>query len=227
MQTDDANAQGVDALRIVVSVDGSPRATHAVAAGHRRSSVSDALMALSMSFGRRSAARLVADAAKLEASDRVVDVGCGPGTAVRVAAGRCEHASGIDPSPASVHLGRFLNRLHHRRNATVLLGRAEALPLPNQSTTVVWSTSSFHHWTSPAGGLDEVMRVLEPGGRVMVVERLVKPGARGHAVHGLTAGQLDQVVRALVAAGFADVAQVQRVAGRTTWSIVSGVRPAA
>lgn len=193
----------------------------------RPSPISDALMAASMAVGRGGAARLVADASKLVASDRVVDIGCGPGTAVRVASERCDQATGVDPSPASVHLCRWLNHLGHRHNASVVLGRAEALPLPDRSATVVWSLSSFHHWASPARGLDEAMRVLEPGGRIIVAERLVTPGARGHAVHGLTSTQLDQVMDALVTAGFTDVAQIQRAAGRTTWSLVSGVRPAA
>ena len=43
--------------------------------------ISDAQMAVSMAVGRGPAARLVADAATLVASDRVVDIGCGPGTA--------------------------------------------------------------------------------------------------------------------------------------------------
>jgi ubiquinone/menaquinone biosynthesis C-methylase UbiE len=192
----------------------------------RPSPLSDALMAASMAVGRGSAARLVADASKLVSSDRVVDIGCGPGTALRVASQRCEQATGVDPSPASVRLCRLLSRLRHRHNVSAVLGHAEALPLPERSATVVWSLSSFHHWTSPARGLDEAMRILEPGGRLMVAERLVKPGARGHARHGLTATQLDEVVGALVTAGFTDVAQVQPVAGRTTWSLVSGVRPA-
>ncbi len=44
------------------------------------------LTVLSMTAGRGPLARAVADAAELTPADRVVDIGCGPGTAVRHAA---------------------------------------------------------------------------------------------------------------------------------------------
>ena len=88
------------------------------------------------------------------------------------------------------------------------------------------SLSSVHHWEHAGRGPDEAKRILEPGSRVMVVERFVQPGARRHASHGLTEAQLDDVARALVEASFTVVAQVRRVAGRMRWSIVRGARPA-
>jgi trans-aconitate methyltransferase len=53
-----------------------------------------------MTAGHGPRVRAVADAAELTAADRVVDVGCGPGTAVRLAARRAAIATGIDPDPA-------------------------------------------------------------------------------------------------------------------------------
>ena len=194
-----------------------------------RSSISDSLMAVSMLFGRGPAARLAVVAAGLTAQDRVVDVGCGPGTAIRAASQHCKAAIGVDPSAASVRLGRLVNRfrLHRSRNTSLLPGLAEALPVPDRSVTVVWALASFHHWSDPAGGLLEAKRVLEPGGRLLVMERVVKPGARGHARHGLSVDQLDNAKLAFVRAGFTEVTREQRDTGRTTWSIVFGVRPIA
>ena len=192
--------------------------------GH--SSTADALMAVSMLFGRGPAARLAVEAGRLSLKDRVVDIGCGPGTAIRVASRQCDEAIGVDPSAASLRLGRMLNRIRRNRNAILLEGKAEALPISDGHATVVWALSSFHHWADQAGGLAEAKRVLEPGGRLMVLERLVKPVARGHALHGLTPAQLDDAKSALVEAGFTDVSREQRDAGRTTWSIVRGVMPA-
>jgi trans-aconitate methyltransferase len=50
-----------------------------------------------MTAGHGLRVRAVADAAEPTAADRVVDVGCGPGTAVRLAARRAAIAAGIDP----------------------------------------------------------------------------------------------------------------------------------
>jgi len=53
-----------------------------------------------MTAGHGPRVRAVADAAELTAADRVVDAGCGPGTAVRLAARHAATATGIGPDPA-------------------------------------------------------------------------------------------------------------------------------
>ena len=45
----------------------------------------------------RSKARLAVDLAEVSENDRVVDVGCGPGSAVREAARRGARVTGVDP----------------------------------------------------------------------------------------------------------------------------------
>jgi len=180
--------------------------------------------ALSMVFGRGKAAHCVADLAQLAPSDRVVDVGCGPGTAVRVAAARCEWATGVDPDPITLRFGRWLDSMRRRHNVDIVQGRAEALPLRDASATVVWALSSYHHWSDPSAGLAEVHRVLAPGGRLFLVERLTKPGAKGHRAHGLTEDQADSLVGAVERAGFTDAHRETHVAGRRTLAVVSGWR---
>ena len=67
--------------------------------------------ALSMTVGRGPLARAVADAAQLTPADRVIDIGCGPGTAVRHAARRGAAATGIDPDPAMLRLARWITAI--------------------------------------------------------------------------------------------------------------------
>ncbi|MHB1433375.1 MAG: hypothetical protein ACYCVZ_14805, partial [Streptosporangiaceae bacterium] len=50
---------------------------------HAPGRVGEVMMALAMSVGRGAAARALAEIAGLAAGDRLVDVGCGPGAAVR------------------------------------------------------------------------------------------------------------------------------------------------
>lgn len=54
--------------------------------------------------------------------------------------------------------------------ARVLQGSAEALPLPDRSADVVSAVLTMHHWDDLAAGVAEVLRVLAPGGSVLVVE---------------------------------------------------------
>lgn len=46
----------------------------------------------------------------------------------------------------------------------LIRGTAEALPFPDQSLDMVTTTLSFHHWSDQPEALDEVRRVLRPGG---------------------------------------------------------------
>ncbi len=100
-----------------------------------------------------------------------------------------------------LRLGRWLTAARHVPNVAFARGTADALPLPDSSATVAWALSSVHHWPDRAAGLAEASRVLAPGGRILLAERLVKPGARGHAAHGLTRDHAGQLADDLKAAG--------------------------
>jgi ubiquinone/menaquinone biosynthesis C-methylase UbiE len=180
------------------------------------------LNAVSLVFGRGAMAKCVADVARLTPADRVVDIGCGPGTAVRVASRRCERATGVDPDPTSRRLARWLNTLGRRHNVQIVEGSAEALPLPDDSATVVWSITAVHHWTDRAAGLAEALRVLVPGGRVFLAERMSPPGARGHKRHGLTEAQLDNLEQDTTRAGFTAVRSELHATRRDTIAVVRG-----
>ena len=87
--------------------------------------------------------------------------------------------------------------------------------------TIAWAISTVHHWDDPTAGLGEIRRVLAPAGRVLLAERLVQPGAHGHAAHGLTRDQADRLATEL-AAGFTDIHTDTRRAGRRTFLILAG-----
>jgi len=175
-----------------------------------------------MTVGRGRAARTITHLAELTPDDRVIDIGCGPGTAARVGARRCAAVTGVDPAAAMLRLGRWLTAIRRVPNVTFVNGAAEAVPLPDANATVVWALSSLHHWADRAAGLAEATRVLAPGGRILISERLVQPGARGHAAHGLTRDQADQLAVELTTAGFNDVRCDMRRAGRRTLVVVRG-----
>jgi ubiquinone/menaquinone biosynthesis C-methylase UbiE len=182
--------------------------THAPAAPNHHadhpgfSGVTGALTGLAFAFGRGRAANRIADLAEVSPGDRVVDIGCGPGNAVKAAARRGAFAVGVDPAPVMLRLARLLVR---ERNVAWHQGTAEALPLPDEGATVVWSVATIHHWQDVDQGLREVHRVLEPGGRFLGVERRSAPGATGIASHGWTDEQAEAFAEACRATGFVDV----------------------
>jgi ubiquinone/menaquinone biosynthesis C-methylase UbiE len=117
-----------------------------------------------MTMGRGPAARTVADTAGLTTADHVADIGCGPGTAIREAARRGATATGVDPSPVMLRLARLIISFRQVHNVTWLQGRAEAVPVPDDTATIAWAPSSAHHWGDRAAGLRQIRRVLAPAG---------------------------------------------------------------
>ena len=188
-------------------------------AGHPAfAGVTGLLAGLSMLVRRRATADLAADLTELSSDDLVVDVGCGPGTAVRHAARLGARATGVDPAPVMLTLARVLTR--ERPAVTWTEGCAESLPLPDASATVVWSLSTIHHWADVGVGLAEVRRVLTRGGRFLGVERRVRPGATGHASHGWTDEQAEVFARDCTSAGFSEVrVERHRPGGRSVLAV--------
>ncbi|MGP8205110.1 MAG: class I SAM-dependent methyltransferase [Acidimicrobiales bacterium] len=179
-----------------------------------------------MTLGRGSSAGTVADLARTGPSDRVVDVGCGSGTAARLASRRGSTATGIDPSPWKLRTARAISSVRRTPRVTFLAGSAESLPLPDASATVVWSMSSVHHWGDRVRGLAEARRVLAPGGRLLLAERRVKQGARGLGAHGLTAEQEAQLLLEVEEAGFQNVKVESHGSGGKAFVVVLGNVPA-
>ncbi|HUA41479.1 MAG TPA: class I SAM-dependent methyltransferase [Streptosporangiaceae bacterium] len=188
------------------------------------SRVYELVMAASMTVGRGRLARAVADIADLQASDRVVDIGCGPGTAVREAARAGAAATGVDPSPLMLRLARWITSVRRMGHVGWLEGGAERLPVPDGQATVVWAIASFHHWSDRAAGLSEARRVLASAGRLIVADWLVKPDARGHSAHGITSDQAGDLPGRLSGTGFHDARVSTRRVGRRTLLITEAVK---
>lgn len=130
------------------------------------------------SFGRDAAWRRAAvAAADVRADDVVLDVACGTGDMMRAfAAGLTRPAQivGVDFSVEMLAAGAY------RGLATpvhLLRGDAQRLPLADQSVDVVSCAFGVRNFQSLQQGLDEMRRVLRPGGRVVILEFAVPENA--------------------------------------------------
>ena len=184
--------------------------------------VTGLLIGLIMSLAGGAAARLAADVAAVSDDDRVIDVGCGPGTAVREAARRGARVTGVDPAPVMLRLARTLTA--DRPAITWVDGTAEHLPERDASATVVWSLACVHHWRDVTAGLAEIKRVLAPGGRFLAIERLVQPGATGLSSHGWTTPQAESFAAQCRATGLVDARVENHTPGRRALVVVTAIR---
>jgi ubiquinone/menaquinone biosynthesis C-methylase UbiE len=176
------------------------------------SGVAGFVAALSMAFGRAGDARLAVRLSGMGSGDMVVDIGCGPGVAVRYAARLGARVTGVDPAPVMLWVAKFLTR--RAAKVRYLEGAAEAIPLPEGCASIVWSIATVHHWSDINAGLREVRRVLLPSGRLVAMERRVGPGARGHASHGWTDEQANVFMNRCREHGFTDVHLERATTGR-------------
>lgn len=100
----------------------------------------------------------------------VLDVGCGTGRLLRDAGTQWPNATliGVDPAP-----GMIAEAKKRLASATFHIAPAEDLPLADATVDLAVSTISFHHWPKKREGLEEIARVLRPGGRLLLADHAV------------------------------------------------------
>lgn len=186
------------------------------------SGVTGVLCGLAFLLVGRAKARLAADVAQLSPDDHVVDVGCGPGTAARLAARRGARVTGVDPSSTMLRIARVVTP--KRAPITWGEGTAEDLPVSDGSATVLWALATVHHWQDVDKAVAEARRVLAPGGRLIAIERQSPDGATGLASHGWTHEQAESFATLCRAAGFDAVSVAAHGAGKRAAWVVSATR---
>jgi ubiquinone/menaquinone biosynthesis C-methylase UbiE len=188
----------------------------------------DKLVSL-LTLGRRKRLRRMTIAlAQIQPGDRVLEVGCGTGDVAIAAcapAGARGSVAGIDAGPEMIAVARAKAA---RAGVTVdfRVEPIEALTYPDASFDVVLSSLMMHHLPDDLKrqGLDQIARVLRPGGRLLIVDAK-RPN--GHLAWGLNAlmlhGKLKTGIQDLPAmlqeAGFTSIE-----AGATEFSMLGFVR---
>jgi SAM-dependent methyltransferase len=105
---------------------------------------------------------------------RWLDIGCGTGVFTQIVLARCspELVTGIDPAPAQIEYARG-----HAPQAEFRVGDAVALPFPDGQFDVAASALVINFIPDRAKALQEVRRVLRPGGSIAAYLWDRSPGA--------------------------------------------------
>ena len=136
------------------------------------------------------------------------DLGCGTGQLTAHLAPFVAGVIGVDESAAMLQAAK--KRLLGFDNVDLRRGELEALPIDDGRLDAAALMLVLHHVPEPEKALTEVVRVLKPGGRVLVVD--MQPHDRenyrqqmGHVWLGFSDAQIQQL---LEDAGFRDVRTV-------------------
>ncbi|MCJ0871200.1 methyltransferase domain-containing protein [Streptomyces sp. AP-93] len=104
----------------------------------------------------------------LDGNERVLDVGGGTGAGVRAIAARLGHCTTVEP-----HATRRETIRTQLPGIEVHSGRAEALPLPDDSFDAVVATWVLHYTEDPDAAVSEMLRVLDlshPAAKVVLIQ---------------------------------------------------------
>jgi ubiquinone/menaquinone biosynthesis C-methylase UbiE len=101
---------------------------------------------------------------------RVLEVAPGPGfCAIEIAKSGRHHVTGLDISESFVRIAR-----EKALEAGVAIdfrhGNASDMPFPDASFDFVVCTAAFKNFSDPVGALNEIHRVLAPGGHASIID---------------------------------------------------------
>ena len=98
--------------------------------------------------------------------ERVLEIGCGRGGFSAHLAGRGAHLTAADFSPAAVRMAA--RRLEPHADAEALVADIEAIPFDRGTFDVVISLDTLEHMPNPTLAVAELVRVLRPGGKLIL-----------------------------------------------------------
>lgn len=98
----------------------------------------------------------------------VADVGCGSGFHLPLFAVDARSVVGVEPHAPLVDTA--IRRMQRSDNVSVRQGAAERLPLPDASVDIVHARTAYFFDERCTPGIAEAMRVLRPGGNLIVVD---------------------------------------------------------
>jgi ubiquinone/menaquinone biosynthesis C-methylase UbiE len=177
----------------IVRQFGHPRGLAGAAAG--------LVMAHRPSNRRRN--RWVASLLNVQPSDRVLEIGFGPGLAIAELSrrvGPSGHVYGIDHSDVMLRQATRRNAAAiHAGRITLTLGTVEQLPPALHGPfDAILAVNSLGFWTAPAERLDDLRRRLTPGGSIAIASQPRCPGA----TRNTSLDAASEITDLLQAAGF-------------------------
>jgi SAM-dependent methyltransferase len=142
----------------------------------------------------------------VQEGDQVIDVGCGPGNYTRHLARAAGDGLtvGVDASEAMVAAAAEKGG---GENLAYLRGDACALPFDDESFDIACSVGVIHMVEEPLVALEEMARVLAPGGRLVVLASCARKGRPRREYGGAVIFARDELTGVMQEQGLVDIEQ--------------------
>jgi len=117
---------------------------------------------------------------KVEPDFHILDVGCGGGRTIDKLAALAAQGKvyGVDYAKGSVAASRGRNRkLIESGRVAVEEGSVSRLPFPDNSFDLVTAIETQYYWPDLLHDMQEILRVLKPGGTLVVIAESYKHGS--------------------------------------------------
>jgi ubiquinone/menaquinone biosynthesis C-methylase UbiE len=134
-------------------------------------------------------------------SERVIELGCGPGVAIAALAARATRGLvvGVDHSEVLIRQARRRNGAAGRAGRVRLIHKpVEKLSISDGPFDAALAVNTVGMWTDPPARLRELGRLLRPGGRIALVSQPRCPGATA----ATSRAAADELAALLTEAGF-------------------------
>ena len=101
---------------------------------------------------------------------RDIDVACGPGVVSAALASRAASVTAFDATEAMIEKARARCDAADLSNVEFKTGDAHQLPFATEQFDGVVSRLAVHHFADPAKAIQEMVRVLKPGGVLVIAD---------------------------------------------------------
>jgi len=163
-----------------------------------------------MAWGHRDFYKNTAKVLNLQHDDNILEIGFGSGLFIKKYASHVARIAGLDLSEEMVNMARSINkRLIESGKAEFLQGNVSSLPWGENEFSAVVGIETFFFWQEPMESLEEIFRVLSPGGRLVLEMGYNKEDGLDHAKDmekmNLTLYGADEMTKMLKESGFSEI----------------------
>ena len=155
----------------------------------------------------------------------MLNIGCGGGATLKRLLNRSKDARvyGIDISEESIAKAKKVNADVLDKQVFVVQGSSEKLPYENGKFDLVTAVETVYFWPNLPDCLQEVRRVLKPGGKFAIMIEVIDSDSKWtNIVEGMTAYSPEYLEKLLIDAGFA---QTEIHHKKPSYATILGINP--